>query len=123
MKMKRFHWALSALVLGIPIRANAKCGGVNYSWGADALASRRRLRGDNDAVCALSALCHSSHSSGHISIADIYQDKRRRRRSDEIHYDVSRRMSVHHWSFYRVSGILRVSDMVGVRFRITVSDR
>ena len=123
MKMKRFHWALSALVLGIPIRASAKCGGVNYSWGADALASRRRLRGDNDAVCALSALCHSSHSSGHISIADIYQDKRRRRRSDEIHYDVSRRMSVHHWSFYRVSGILRVSDMVGVRFRITVSDR
>lgn len=75
------------------------------------------------AVCALSALCHSSHSSGHISIADIYQDKRRRRRSDEIHYDVSRRMSVHHWSFYRVSGILRVSDMVGIRFRITVSDR
>ena len=39
MKMKRFHWALSALVLGIPIRASAKCGGVNYSWGADALAS------------------------------------------------------------------------------------
>ena len=37
--MKRFHWALSALVLGIPIRASAKCGGVNYSWGADALAS------------------------------------------------------------------------------------
>lgn len=39
MKMKRFHWALSALVLGIPIRTSAKCGGVNYSWGADALAS------------------------------------------------------------------------------------
>ena len=39
MKTKRFHWALSALVLGIPIRASAKCGGVNYSWGADALAS------------------------------------------------------------------------------------
>lgn len=39
MKMKRFHWALSALVLGIPIRASAKCGGVNYSWGANALAS------------------------------------------------------------------------------------
>lgn len=39
MKMERFHWALSALVLGIPIRASAKCGGVNYSCGADALAS------------------------------------------------------------------------------------
>lgn len=32
MKMKRFHWALSALVLGIPIRASAKCGGVNYIY-------------------------------------------------------------------------------------------
>lgn len=122
MKMERFHWALSALVLGIPIRASAKCGGVNYKLGSGRTGKHARLRGDNDAVCALSALCHSSHSSGHISIADIYQDKRRRRRSDEIHYDVSRRMSVHHWSFYRVSGILRVSDMVGVRFRITVSD-
>ena len=40
MKMKRFNWALSALVLGIPIRTSAQCGGVNYSWGADALASR-----------------------------------------------------------------------------------
>lgn len=38
MKTKRFYWALSALV-SIPIRASAKCGGVNYSWGAYALAS------------------------------------------------------------------------------------
>ena len=37
--MKRGYWILSALTLGVPIRASAKCGGVNYSWGADALAS------------------------------------------------------------------------------------
>lgn len=37
--MKRGYWILSVLTLGIPIRASAKCGGVNYSWGADALAS------------------------------------------------------------------------------------
>lgn len=37
--MNRTYWALSAILLGIPILANAKCGGVNYSWGADALAS------------------------------------------------------------------------------------
>ncbi len=39
MRMNRTYWALSAILLGIPILANAKCGGVNYSWGADALAS------------------------------------------------------------------------------------
>lgn len=37
--MKRTYWALSTILLGIPILANAKCGGVNYSWGADVLAS------------------------------------------------------------------------------------
>ena len=39
MRMNRTYWALSAILLGIPILANAKCGGVTYSWGADALAS------------------------------------------------------------------------------------
>ena len=122
MKMKRFHWALSALVLGIPIRASAKCGGVNYSWGADALASM------HDYVVTmmlyvLYLLYAIAAIVAVISALQIYIKINAGRRSDEIHYDVSRRMSVHHWSFYRVSGILRVSDMVGVRFRITVSDR
>ena len=38
----------------LPLSASAKCGNVDYSWGADALGRDARLCGDDDAVCAVS---------------------------------------------------------------------
>lgn len=37
--MNRKTFAISVLFTLIPVWADAKCGGVNYSWGADALAT------------------------------------------------------------------------------------
>lgn len=36
---ERLKTALTALCFALPLSSHAKCGGVNYSWGADALAS------------------------------------------------------------------------------------
>ena len=39
MRMRKCVGTLAAMLLCYPIRGSAKCGGVNYSWGADALST------------------------------------------------------------------------------------
>ena len=39
MRMRNGLWVIAAVMLCYPIRGSAKCGGVNYSWGADALST------------------------------------------------------------------------------------
>ena len=57
MKTKKTVCAL--LMLTIPCFAFAKSGAVNYSWGADALATHARLRGDDDAVRPFTSVMRS----------------------------------------------------------------
>lgn len=39
MRKRKCIGVLAAMMLCYPIRGSAKCGGVNYSWGADALST------------------------------------------------------------------------------------
>ena len=68
-----------------PALASAKCGNVDYSWGAAALASAR--------------------------LADIYKDEYGRRRSEEEHHDAGGSLPVPHRSDHRLPRFLRLSDL------------
>ena len=59
---------VSGIMLFLPMSASAKCGGVDYSWGADALANAH----DYTVVFSrLEPTCCSQHSSVTISYKQI----------------------------------------------------
>lgn len=95
-------FAIAGIMLLLPMSASAKCGGVDYSWGADALSS------DHDALRGLSPLCHISHSCHHWRTTDIYKDEYRRRRCNQVHHDAYRRMPFHDRCHHPVPCLLRI---------------
>ena len=90
----------------LPLSASAKCGNVDYSWGADA-----RLCGDDDAVCAVSDIRRRCSDGDNLCIADIHQDEYRRRRCDQIDSDSDRSLSVYDRSIHPVPCILWLPDL------------
>ena len=93
-----------------PALASAKCGNVDYSWGADALASAILCR-DDDALYRLSVLCSGGHRGHSQRLADIYKDEYGRRRSEEEHHDAGGSLPVPHRSDHRLPRFLRLSDL------------
>lgn len=69
------------------LTASAKCGSVDYTQGADALAHDARLRGHHDALCALPCVCLCSYHGYYFCATDIHQDEHRRRWHYQIHHD------------------------------------
>ena len=63
---------LTGILLSLPMSLSAKCGGVDYSWGADALSNAHDYT--DDALCRLPVLCNRRTGSHHRSFADIHQD-------------------------------------------------
>ena len=82
-----------------PVLASAKCGNVDYSWGADALASAHDY-----AVTMMLYIVYMCY-------ADIYKDEYGRRGSEEEHHDAGGSLPVPHRSDHRLPRLLRLSDL------------
>ena len=92
-----------------PALASAKCGNVDYSWGADALASAHDY-----AVTMMLVpfgICSGGHRGHSQRLADIYKDEYGRRRSEEEHHDAGGSLPVPHRSDHRLPRFLRLSDL------------
>lgn len=74
-----FAIMLIGVMLFQPMLASAKCGGVDYSWGADALSNAHDFTVTMMLLCSLSGVCHSSHRSHHRSFTNLYKDEYGRR--------------------------------------------
>lgn len=62
-----------------PMLASAKCGGVDYSWGADALSNAHDFTVTMMLYVVYPGVCHSSHRRHHRSFTNLYKDEYRLR--------------------------------------------
>ena len=92
-----------------PALASAKCGNVDYSWGADALASAHDYA--VTMMLYIVYLCYAVAGIVVIVSADIYKDEYGRRRSEEEHHDAGGSLPVPHRSDHRLPRFLRLSDL------------
>lgn len=94
-----------------PALASAKCGNVDYSWGADALASAHDYA--VTMMLYIVYLCYAvgGHRGHSQRLADIYKDEYGRRRSEEEHHDAGGSLPVPHRSDHRLPRFLRLSDL------------
>ena len=109
--MRRWTGLLFGVCAALPV--SAKCGGVDYSWGADALA----LMHDYVVTMMLYVLyllyaiaaIVAIYASLQIYIKNDYEGGRHH----EGDNDGSRCLPVHHRRIHRVPGVLRLPGMTG----------
>lgn len=95
----------------LPLSASAKCGNVDYSWGADALA------GMHDYVVTMMLyVLYLTYAVAavmvmYIRFADIHQDEHRGRWSYQVHTDADRSLSVYDRRIHPVPSILWLPDL------------
>ena len=93
--------------------ASAKCGGVDYSWGADALA----LMHDYVVTMMLYVLyllyAIAAIVAIYASLRNLYQDEYEGGRHHKRDNDGGRCLPVYHRCIHRVPGILRLPGMTG----------
>lgn len=95
----------------LPLSASAKCGNVDYSWGADALAGMHDYVVTMMLYVAVSDIRCRCCDGDYIRFADIHQDEHRGRWSYQVHTDADRSLSVYDRCIHPVPSILWLPDL------------
>ena len=98
------------LLILVPYAAFAKSGSVNYSWGADALATMHDFV-VTMMLYVLYMLLHRIRSGHRVRLPDLHQDEHWRGRHRQILFIAAWRVPVHHRGLHRTSGIFRLSHI------------
>lgn len=106
--------SLVALALLCAETAAAKCGGVDYSWGADALARQHDFVVTMMLYVLYLILCDSFYCSHLFSTPDLHKNELRRGRSKERNHDGRRGVSVPDRRVNGLPGFLRIQDIVSI---------
>ena len=96
-----------------PLRGTGQKRRRELQLGSGRAGDDARLRGDDDAVCAVYLLRCRLGFRGRCRAPDLYQDEHGRGRRHEVDRIAHRRVSFHHRSLDRVPGHVRLSDIGG----------
>lgn len=100
-------FAIAGIMLLLPMSASAKCGGVDYSWGADALSNAHDFT-VTMMLYVVYLLYAISAIVAIIGALQIYKDEYGRRRCYQVHHDAYRRMPFHDRCHHPVPCLLRI---------------
>ena len=98
-------------IMLFPLRGTGQKRQRELQLGSGRAGDDARLRGDNDAVCAVYLLRCRLGFRGRCRAPDLYQDEHGRGRRHEVYRIADRRVPFYYRGLDRVPGFLRLPDI------------